>query len=121
MKLIVRRFFLILIMLWLPLQGVFAAGVPLWTHERNTGTMNVDVISVIDDHLHTIRREQTMDHNMTFNQECEVNTLCHVSCSTFISPALSTAIPSDSSSYTVLFISKSTSFIPEQLQRPPLA
>jgi hypothetical protein len=121
MKLIERRFILVLIMLWLPLQGAFAAAMPLCTHEENTGnTLNVVVIPIIDDHLHTIRHEQPMDDNITFNLH-EVNTLCHASCSTMIPPALSTAIPTGSSSYTVSLVSNSTSFIPEQFQRPPLA
>lgn len=118
---IVRRYFLILIMLWLPLQGVLAAAVPLCTHEENAGTLNADVVSVIDDHLHTIGHEQPMNNNMTSSQECETNTLCHASCSTVITSARSTAIPSNSSSYTVSLISNSISFIPEQPQRPPLA
>ncbi len=116
-----RRFILILIMLWLPLQGVFAAAVPLCTHEEIAGTMNADVISAIDDHLLPIHHEQPMDNNMTSNQECEVNTLCHASCSTVITTACSTAILSGSSSYTVTFTHKPASHIPEQPQHPPLA
>ncbi len=121
MKLIVRRFILILIMFWLPLQGALAAAVQHCTHEENAGTLNADVISVIDDHLHTIGHEQPIDNKMTSNQECEANTICHASCSTVIISAHPTAIPSNSSSYTVSLTSNSISFIPEQLQRPPLA
>lgn len=110
-----------LIMLWLPLQGALAAAVPMCAHEENASTLNTDIIIVIDDHLHTIHHEQPINNKMTSNQECEASTICHASCSTVITSAHPTAIPSNSSSYTVSLISNSTSFIPEQLQRPPLA
>ena len=116
-----RRYFLILIMLCLPLQGALAAAEPLCAHEENANTLNTDIITVIDDHLHTIGHEQPKDNKMTSNQECEANTICHASCSTVITSAHPTAIPSNSSSHTVSFISNSISFIPEQPQRPPLA
>ncbi len=118
--LIVRRYFLILIMLWLPLQGTLAAAVSLCTHKENA-SKNIDIITVIDDHLYTIGHEEQKNNKMTSNQECETNTLCHASCSTVITSAHSTTIPSNSSSYTISLISNSISFIPEQLQRPPLA
>lgn len=117
-----HRFFLVLIMLWLPLQGVFAAGVPLCVHEENAGNkLNPDAIFIIEDHLHAIiHHEQSMDSSIISNQECEVNTLCHASCSTVITSVLSTTIRFDRLPYTISLITKPISFIPEQLQRPPL-
>ncbi|SFL37449.1 hypothetical protein SAMN05216302_10716 [Nitrosomonas aestuarii] len=121
MGLLVHRLFLVLIMLWLPLQGAFAAGVPLCVHEENAGNkFNPDAILIIEDHLHAIHHEQSMDSSITSIQECEVNTLCHASCSTVITSVLSTTIRFDSLSYTISLIIKPISFIPEQLQRPPL-
>ncbi|SOD22842.1 hypothetical protein [Nitrosomonas ureae] len=122
MKLLVHRLFLILIMLWLPVQGTLSAGVPLCLHEENAGSeWNPDVILTINDHLITIHHEQPMDSSMISNQECEANALCQASFSTVITSAFSAAIPSDSFSYAISLITKPISFIPEQPQRPPLA
>lgn len=121
MKRIVHRIFLILIMLWLPLQGAFAVVVPPCAHEENTNNkLNSVDTPIIDDHLHIVHHEQSVSSNMASNQECEANTLCHVSCSTFITTALSNVTPPICTSYNTAIRSKSVSFISEQLQRPPL-
>ena len=115
MKLLVHRLFLVLIMLWLPVQGTFSAGIPLCLHEENADNkLNTDVIIIINDHLRTIHHEQPMDSSVISNQECQA------SFSTVIISALSAVIPSDSFSYAISLIAKPISFIPEQPQRPPL-
>jgi len=120
-KLLVHRLFLVLIMLWLPVQGTFSAGIPLCLHEENADNkLNTDVIIIINDHLRTIHHEQPMDSSVISNQECEANALCQASFSTVIISALSAVIPSDSFSYAISLIAKPISFIPEQPQRPPL-
>jgi len=117
-----RSIFLILIILWIPLQGAFAAALPLCSHEKNTThNLNSTATIIIDAHHQITFPEQPIDHHMTSDPECEINTLCHASCSTVMISVRSTATPSHIASYTVSLISKSSSFIPEQLQRPPLA
>ncbi|MCH9638489.1 MAG: hypothetical protein K0U40_03240 [Betaproteobacteria bacterium] len=117
-----RSLFLILIILWIPLQGAFAAAVPQCSHEENAArNLNSTATPTSDTHLQITSPEQPMDHNMTSNPECEVNTMCHTSCSTIMISVSTTATPSGITSYTISLISKSSSFIPEQLQRPPLA
>ena len=121
MKRIARRLFLVLIMLWLPLQGAFAIVVPPCAHEENTNNkFNSVDIPIVGEQLHTNHNEKLMSSNMVSSQECEVNALCHISCSTFITLALSNEIPTNYISYNSVITAKPVSFIPEQLQRPPL-
>ncbi|MBX3630650.1 MAG: hypothetical protein KF908_12245 [Nitrosomonas sp.] len=121
MKRIARRLFLVLIMLWLPLQGAFAGVVPPCAHEEDTNNkFNFVDIPIVDERLHTNHNKQPMSSHMASSQECEVNALCHISCSTFIALAFSNEIPTNNISYNIAIIAKPVSFIPEQLQRPPL-
>jgi len=114
---------LVLIMLWLPLQGATAVSILMCAHEKTAGVINNDVIPAIDNHPHTVRHEQPIDSSMIYSQEeCGVNTLCHTSCGAVVASIFPATIFFDSfSSYTVSLVSSFTSFYPEQLQRPPLA
>jgi len=104
-KFFTRRFLLILMMLWLPVQGVVAASTPHCAHQSNADM----------DH------QQPMDGNMTANQGCEVNTLCHASCGTLISTAYSTSILVSNSSAHQSRNVNTVSFIPDLPQHPPRA
>ena len=119
-----RKFILVLIMLWLPLQGVIAAVMPLCVQVQDIG-VNLDappVTTIAGDHQHDACHKQSMDSttdNVTSNLPCD-GTPCNT-CSATILSASSTAIPTGGSSYAISFNSHFTSFVLEQLQRPPLA
>ena len=119
-----RKLILVLIMLWLPLQGVVAAVMPLCVQVKDIG-VNLDaspVATIAGDHQHDVCHKQSMDStmdNVTSNLPCD-GTPCNT-CSTMMLSASATAIPTGSSSYAVSFNSRFTSFVLEQLQRPPLA
>ena len=119
-----RKLILVLIMLWLPLQGGVAAVMPLCVQVKDIG-VNLDappVATIAGDHQHDACHKQSMDStmdNMTSNLPCD-GTPCDT-CSTMILSASSTAILAGGSSYTISFNSRFTSFVLEQLQRPPLA
>jgi hypothetical protein len=80
MKFFTRRFLLALMMLWLPAQGVVAALTPNCAHQNNAGhELNTSINLTTDDYLRNVDHQQPMGGNMTSNQLCEVNTLCHAS------------------------------------------
>ncbi len=122
-----RKLILVLIMLWLPLQGVIAAVMPLCVQVKDFG-VNLDappVTTIAGDHQHDVCHKQSMQSmdstidNVTSNLPCD-GTPCNT-CSATILSASSTAIPTGGSSYAISFNSHFTSFVLEQLQRPPLA
>lgn len=119
-----RKLILVLIMLWLPLQGVIAAVMPLCVQVKDIG-VNLDtppVTTIAGDHQHDACHKQPMDSttdNVTSSLPCD-GTPCNT-CSTMILSAASTAILAGGSSYAVSFNSRFTSFVLEQPQRPPLA
>ncbi len=118
-----RRLFLVLVMLGLPLQSAFPVELLPCVHEDNTGnTFNYGASPIIvDDYPQTIHIEPSMDRNISSNQECGANTLCHVSCSTFIASEISQVPFTNCIHFDFIFVFKSVTFITEQLQRPPLA
>ena len=134
-------------MLWLPLQGTLAATMSLCMKEKdiisgepdthatsNTGMLlcaetrdataqsDVSAIPGIEQH-HTISHDsaQGVTDEITTSSQCE-GVPCHASGgATIPSFFSSTTMLSGVDSYTVLFNTRFTSLIPEQLQRPPLA
>lgn len=115
-----NRLLLVLIMLWLPLQGAFAFTELPCIHEENTvNKINTVDIPITDDHQHTLHFKETS--NTASGQECEVDTLCHVSCSSYIPTILSDPSSPNCISCNFAITAQSDSFIPEQFQRPPLA
>jgi len=119
----VRRFLLILMMLWLPLQGGLAVATQLCMHEKDSvAKLSTTTPSITDNNLQNIHHESPMNDNMASNLWCDGSTICHASCSvTMLPSALSSTTYIDSFSYIVSLNFNATSFVPEQLQRPPLA
>jgi hypothetical protein len=139
-----RRFLLVLIMLWLPLQSAMAASMSLCTKEKDSVKLDtsvpthvgklpcaqerdaavrsdVSVVTAADQH-HNGNHEQSMQgipDEVTFNLQCNGEP-CHASCSVPISSAASGTIFTNSSAYTLSFTFRLTSLVLEQLQRPPL-
>ena len=113
---------MILLLLWLPLQGVAAAFTPHCAHQSNTDHgLNTSINIIADDYLHNVDHLQPMDGHMTANQGCEVNTLCHISCGTLITFAHSTNIPVSISSVHESLNTNTASFISDLPQQPPRA
>lgn len=113
-------FLLILIILWLPIAGAVTAFFPDCAHQNNAGQgPNASIRFIANNGLHKMDHQQLMDDRMATNQPCEVNTLCHVSCSTLISTALSTYSPVNNSSIRQSENINAASFIPDLPQHPP--
>lgn len=130
-------------MLWLPLQGAMAASMSLCAKEKdsvkldtsvptNTGTLpcaqekttiaepDKPVVAAADQH--NGNHEQSMQgvtDEVTSSLQCN-GVPCQASCSAPIPSAASGSIFVDSSVYILPFVSRFTSLVPEQLQRPPL-
>lgn len=120
MKLSQCSFLLILIMLWLPIAGAVSAFSPHCTHQNDAGHgLNDSIRSITNNGLHNMAHQQLMDDRMATNQPCEVNTLCHASCSTLVSTAHSTYNSVNNSSVRQSVDISAASFIPDLPQHPP--
>jgi hypothetical protein len=120
MKYCARKFLLILLILWLPIQGVVAAFTPHCAHQSNADhELNGSIDLITDDYLHNVDHQQPMNNYMASDQACEANTLCHASCSTLITATHSTNIPISDSSIHELLNANTVSFIPDLPQHPP--
>jgi hypothetical protein len=144
-----RKSVLVLIMLWLPLQGAMAANMSLCIKDKgfNTaldtptpdatvaGTTGMlpcaaekaiassetsDIPSADQDADITNGLAQGIADEVTSNLKCD-GTPCQASCTAPIPSAASTTAIEDSSSFAVLFNSRFSLLVLEQLQRPPLA
>lgn len=118
-----RRLFLVLVILWLPIQSAFPAELLSCVHEKNiVNTFNYSAISItVDDHFHAIHIEPSVDSNMSTNQDCDANILCHVTCNNYITAEISQAPLTKCILFNYIILLNPISFIPEQFQRPPLA
>ena len=118
-----RKFLLIVMMVWLPLQGVIAAFIPHSAHQSNAiYELNAGSIHSTDHHLHSTDQKQlVMDGNMASTQPCEINTLCHASCGTLITAAHSISFPVSNSSLHQSRNINTVSFIPDLPHHPPRA
>ena len=131
-------------MLWLPLQGALAASMSLCAKEKDSVKLDASVpdnagmlpcvqerttLTVPDkplatsaDQHHNVSHEQSMQgvtDEMMSNLQCNGGP-CQASCSAPLPSVTAAAIFDGSSVYTPSFISRFTSLVPEQLQRPPL-
>ena len=139
-----RRLLLVLIMLWLPLQGALAASMSLCAKENDSVKLDASVpdnagmlpcvqekttltapdkpLAVAADQHHEGNHKQSIQgaaDEVSFNLQCNGGP-CQSSCSAPIPSAASAAIFDDSSVYTPSFTSRFTSLVSAQLQRPPL-
>ena len=139
-----RRFLLVLIMLWLPLQGAMAASMSLCAKEKDSVKLDTSFpdnagmspcvqekttltapdkpLAVAADQHHNGNHEQSMQgaaDEVTFNLQCSGGP-CQASCSAPLPSVTAAAIFDGSSVYTPSFTSRFTSLVPAQLQRPPL-
>ncbi|MEO8766943.1 MAG: hypothetical protein ABI363_01130 [Nitrosospira sp.] len=119
-----RKLLLILIMLWLPLQGGIAAIMPLCVQAKQLGTsLDVPAVTAGCDLHHDNNDDAATNsahHEMTFNLPCE-SVPCFTSFSAMLPSTSSTQIFIDGVSYAASFNSHFTSAIPQQPQHPPLA
>jgi len=121
MKRFAHRLFLVLIMLWLPLQGTLAIAIQPCTHEENIDNiLNSDNITVINDQQYTIDQKEIISSNTMSDQGCMVDVLCHINCSTCIPSTRLDAPTSNHNSNILAITAKLILFIPEQFERPPL-
>ena len=111
---------MVLSMLWLSLQGALAfVKLPRIHKENTTNKINPFDISIANGHQYMSYPEVTTSNNAISNQECEIDTLCHVSCSTYISTKLSNAFFLNCIFYNFIIVSQLDSFTSEQFQRLP--
>lgn len=150
-----RKFQLVLIMLWLPLQGAMAANMSMCVKDKDISVGRLDTpetplasvsatpgmlpctaaMNAGPDTQEIPNPDQTAGTNdagdagdelaqgtdeITPALKCD-GTPCQASCTAPIPSAASTTHPDDGSSYAVLFNSRFTLLVLEQLQRPPLA
>jgi hypothetical protein len=121
-----QKFLLVLIMLWLPLQGAIAAIMPLCVQAKQLGTsLDVSAVTAACDLHHDDDESSTVNNgsaspDMTFNLPCE-SVPCFTSFSAMLPSANATQIFIDGASYAASFNSRFTSVIPQQPQHPPLA
>lgn len=154
-----RKSVLVLIMLWLPLQGAMAANMSLCLKDKDINAGRVDnsdtpetpqasvSVSAVrgmtpcpaekamiadsgtsdiphaDQHSMAAKEfTQSMAHTdeAAFTLKCD-GVPCQANCTAPIPSAASTASPGNRFSYAVLFKSRFSLLVLEQLQRPPLA
>ena len=116
---------LVLIMLWLPLQGAIAAIMPLCVQAKQLG-VNLDIPAVTaacdlhhDDDRPAMGGGSAPD-DPTFNLPCEI-VPCFTSFSAMLPSAYAALIFVGDSSYSASFNSRFTSIVLQQPQHPPLA
>lgn len=120
-----RKFILVLIMLWLPLQGAIAAIMPLCVQAKEMGaSLDIPAVTVACDLHHDDDADKTATSNAaddaTFSLPCE-SVHCFTSFSTLLPSAYAAPILAGNSSYALPFNSRFSSSFPQQPQRPPLA
>lgn len=107
-------------MFWLPIQDAVADFSPHCIHRSNSGHgLNANVNPTADNELHNVDHRRFMDVRMASGKPCEVNPLCHASCSTLISAAYPSDIFISNSSVHQLRNVNVALFIPDLPQRPP--
>lgn len=119
-----RKLLLVLIMLWLPLQGAIAAIMPLCVQAKQMGaSLDIPAVTAPCD-LHDDGEEVSTTHNAsdntTSNLPCE-SLPCYASFSTLLPATYASLISTGGSSYAIAFDSRFTSAILQQPQHPPLA
>jgi len=109
--------------LWLPLQGGLAVATQLCKHEKDSVVkLSTTTPSKKDNNLQNIHHEASINDDMASNLSCDGSAICHASCSVTMYPSVVPALTFvDASSYIILLGFNANSFVPEQLQRPPLA
>lgn len=120
-----HKFLLILIMLWLPLQGALAAAIPQQCmHENNVGVLPPDVPALSPSTqaaCHEMHGAMDADQNAASSMLCDNCAPCHAAgCNAPVPSAVSMIIPDSTSSYAASLNARITLFVPEQPQRPPL-
>lgn len=119
-----RKFILVLIMLWLPLQGAIAAVMPLCVQAMQLGTsLEIPALTTACD-LHHDSDDRSAANSVpddtTFNLSCE-SVPCFTSFSAMLPSASSPLVLTGGASYATSFNSRFTSIILQQPQHPPLA
>jgi len=122
-----RKLILVLIMLWLPLQGAIAAIMPLCVQAKQLGaSLDISAVTTACDLHHddggdsSTMNSGSASPDMTLNLPCE-SVPCFTSFSAMLPSANATQIFIGGASYAISFNSRFTSAIPQQPQHPPLA
>jgi hypothetical protein len=120
-----RKFILVLIMLWLPLQGAIAAIMPLCVQAKEIGaSLDIPAVTAACDLHHEGDGDKaaasSAADDATFSLPCE-SAHCFTSFSILLPSAYAAPILASNSSYALSFNSRFTSSILQHPQRPPLA
>jgi hypothetical protein len=122
-----RKFLLVLLMLWLPLQGAIAAIMPLCVQAKQLGaSLDIPAVTAACDLHHddggdsSTMNSGSASPDMTLNLPCE-SVPCFTSFSAMLPSANATQIFIGGASYGTSFNSHFTSAILQQPQHPPLA
>ena len=121
-----RKFLLVLLMLWLPLQGAIAAIMPLCVQAKQLGaSLDIPAVTAACDLHHddggdsSTMNSGSASPDMTLNLPCE-SVPCFTSFSAMLPSAYAALIFVGDSSYCASFNSRFTSIILQQPQHPPL-
>ena len=119
MKRLLRNFILAFLLLWLPLQGVAAAGMSFCRHDH---TPPAAAHSTMNDHQDGHACSHDQDASSTSSQtSCDDCGYCHLGGAPALLPTLAALSDGAGFSFKFVFDSHFTLFFPEQLQRPPHA
>jgi len=123
---LVRRVTLVLLMLWLPLQGVVAVAMPFCPHSLGLPGIASQPQAGHEHHAHGTRSsaaDSHSDHDPAppehSNSSCNGCGVCHLACAPAVPVATSLAFASVDSIYSPLYSTLVRLFIPEQPQPPP--
>jgi hypothetical protein len=121
-----RRVTLVLLMLWLPLQGVVAVAMPLCPHSLGHPGVSSQPQAGHEHHSHG-RHSSAADshagHDPTSSERSNLNCNgcggCHLACAPAVPAATNLAFGSADPIYSPLYSTLVRLFIPEQPQPPP--
>ena len=123
MRLRTCNWLLLFFMLWLPIQSTVAAMLSVCAEEKSVSSRHVKaLVTAGDDHHHANCHKQAaenpIDHVLS-SITCD-DTSCDAYSNTPIAPNSATSLPVKKAPAVFTLNPDLISFIPEQLQRPPL-
>lgn len=125
MRLSTCNWLLLFFMLWLPIQGAAAAVLSVCAEEKNLNSHHDKKLAITntnDDHHHADCHKQATEYpidHVLASIACD-DTSCDAYSNTPIVPNYAASMPANKTSAVFALNSGLISFIPEQLQRPPL-
>ena len=123
---LVRRVTLVLLMLWLPLQGVVAVAMPFCPQSLGLPGIASQPQAGHEHHAHATRSSAADSHSdhdpaptKHSNFSCNGCGVCHLACAPAVPTTIALALASVDSIYSPLYSTFVRLFIPEQPQPPP--